>query len=223
MKSQELEIAGRKLTCNISYKLIRHAYLRIRPDYQIDIALPRNGTISAESMLESKRRWIERKVKELSKVKKIYYDHRVLYLGEYVQIEVYPADGNNKNIRLLNGTLSIFGRSDRDNQKMLADFLSCQTLWYARQKAGEFIAELGVMYTGMTAKKMKKWGYCTRKGNIVFNNQLICLPQRLIDYIVFHELLHLKHFNHLKRFKNAMANHFADHKELDAELKTYIS
>lgn len=44
------------------------------------------------------------------------------------------------------------------------------------------------------------WGSCTRSGNLSFNFKILHLPAALADYIIVHELCHLKEFNHSKKF-----------------------
>jgi predicted metal-dependent hydrolase len=219
----ELEVNGRSLTCNIKYKRIRHAYLRISPSFHLEISLPTNRSITAESILEEKRRWIEKKVRELSRLKKIFLNGTILYHGEYLNVEFRLAEKEYAGVELGKKAIIVYGNLEQKSDKLLADFITLQTLGYVRHKAEEFAPELGVRYSSISTKKTKSWGCCTRQGSLFFNWRLICLPLSLVDFIVFHELLHLKHFNHSSRFKNAMAKQFANHKELEAGLKTYMA
>ncbi len=219
----ELAVNGKRITCHIKRKDIRHVYLKLKPNLQLEINLPRNGDISADSILEKKRPWIEKKVKELSQTKKIFNDDSILYRGEYIRVKAFVSERPRKGVRLYKKVILIWEDSDKNKGQTLAGFIANQTLRYVQQKAAEFAKELGLTFGSVSTKETRRWGYCTRDGALLFNWRLICLPQRLADYIIFHELLHLKHFNHSKQFRTAMAKHFADHKQLEAMLKTYVA
>jgi predicted metal-dependent hydrolase len=65
----------------------------------------------------------------------------------------------------------------------------------------------------------KRWGSCSRKGNLNFNYKIIFLPPRFADYIIVHELCHLKEFNHSKNFWRLVSKIFPDYREIIRELK----
>lgn len=62
------------------------------------------------------------------------------------------------------------------------------------------------------------WGSCSRKKNLNFNYKIAQLKEELADYIIVHELCHLKEFNHGKQFWNLVAQTIPHHKELRKEL-----
>jgi predicted metal-dependent hydrolase len=64
-----------------------------------------------------------------------------------------------------------------------------------------------------------RWGSCSRQGNLNFNVKIAILPAKLADYIIVHELCHLKEMNHSERFWKLVAQTFPDHKELRKELR----
>lgn len=64
-----------------------------------------------------------------------------------------------------------------------------------------------------------QWGSCTAQGVVRLNRQLIKLPQRLIDYVVVHELAHLREMNHSARFWGVVGRACPDHARLRSELR----
>ena len=64
----------------------------------------------------------------------------------------------------------------------------------------------------------KRWGSCDTKNNLKFNKNLKYLPNHLIEYVVFHEITHLKEFNHNKNFYNHIEKRYPNYKKLDDEL-----
>lgn len=66
-----------------------------------------------------------------------------------------------------------------------------------------------------------RWGSCSSDKTITFSLFMAQLPEQLIDYIIVHELTHIKHMNHSKEFWAFVAQYIPDYKELRAELKKH--
>lgn len=66
-----------------------------------------------------------------------------------------------------------------------------------------------------------RWGSCSKKGNLNFNYKLLFLPENVRDYLIVHELCHLKEFNHSRKFWNLVGKTFPDHWEIKAELSKH--
>ncbi|MFA6514937.1 MAG: M48 family metallopeptidase [Candidatus Paceibacterota bacterium] len=64
-----------------------------------------------------------------------------------------------------------------------------------------------------------RWGSCSKAGNLNFNYKIALLPSKTADYIIVHELCHLKEFNHSSDFWNLVAKTIPDFKEIRKELK----
>ncbi len=64
-----------------------------------------------------------------------------------------------------------------------------------------------------------RWGSCSRRGNLNFSYRLALMEPRLADYIIVHELCHLKEFNHSQNFWDLVAQQFPDYRELRKRLK----
>ncbi|MFA7088069.1 MAG: M48 family metallopeptidase [Patescibacteria group bacterium] len=67
-----------------------------------------------------------------------------------------------------------------------------------------------------------RWGSCSKKGNLNFNYRLMNLPERVRDYVIVHELCHLKEFNHSSRFWDLVSAALPDYRELRKILKAKI-
>ncbi|PIX90225.1 MAG: metal-dependent hydrolase [Candidatus Moranbacteria bacterium CG_4_10_14_3_um_filter_45_9] len=64
-----------------------------------------------------------------------------------------------------------------------------------------------------------RWGSCSRGGNLSFNYRLLLLPPHLCDYVIVHELCHLREMNHGAKFWALVAITFLDYKKLRQEMR----
>ena len=69
------------------------------------------------------------------------------------------------------------------------------------------------------SRRKTQWGSCTAGGTVRLNVQLIKLPLRLIDYVVVHELAHLRELNHSAAFWRVVESVCPDYASLRSELK----
>jgi predicted metal-dependent hydrolase len=64
-----------------------------------------------------------------------------------------------------------------------------------------------------------RWGSCSRQGNLNFNYKIALLPEKVADYIIVHELCHLKEFNHSADFWNLVSKTVPDYKTLRKKIR----
>ncbi len=66
-----------------------------------------------------------------------------------------------------------------------------------------------------------RWGSCSAYGNLNFNYKLIFLPERLLDYVIVHELCHLQELNHSPAFWSLVADIMPEYPKYIKELRQY--
>ena len=86
----------------------------------------------------------------------------------------------------------------------------------------ELADEHGFTYNRVTIKNnISNWGSCSVRGNINLNLRLVTLPQTLQDYVMLHELCHLRYLNHGQEFHALLESVCPGHRALNRELKSY--
>jgi predicted metal-dependent hydrolase len=77
-----------------------------------------------------------------------------------------------------------------------------------------------VRYTGIHIKEQKsRWGSCSAKGNLNFNWHIVMAPETIADYLVIHELCHLRHMNHSAEFWHCVSGLYPAYKTARKWLK----
>lgn len=81
--------------------------------------------------------------------------------------------------------------------------------------------KIGISYTGFNVKKVKsKWWSCSHDNKIMLNLNLIHFPIEYIEYVIVHEICHLKEKNHSPRFWKLVESFYPQYKEIRRKLKT---
>ena len=89
-------------------------------------------------------------------------------------------------------------------------------------RLAELAAEHGFEYNQVRIKhNVSNWGSCSSKGNINLNLNLMRIPEHLRDYVMLHELCHLRYMNHGQEFHALLESVCPDHRTLARELKEY--
>ena len=89
-------------------------------------------------------------------------------------------------------------------------------------KATYYAPKVGVAFGRITIRNQRtRWGSCSSKGNLNFNYRLAYMPPAVLDYVVVHELAHLRHMDHSKEFWALVGVYLPDYKERRKWLKEH--
>jgi predicted metal-dependent hydrolase len=208
----------------------RRVRLEVRQQTGLTVIVPRSYRIGqVPGLLKSKERWISRNLarfsqsQSLSAPRKLKSGDTVLHLGR--DLKLVKQENHHDDIVVLEGN-RLAVRPDLFNNGLLELALE---QWY-RAEAARLINEtadklsyqMGISYQRIVIRGQKtRWGSCSRKKNLSFNWKLIMAPEPIVEYVIIHELLHLKEMNHSKRFWELVAQYCPDWREHKKWLKQH--
>ena len=184
------------------------ASLRVE-EGQVSIVVPR--ALDEEriaGILKKKNRWIKEKISihgqfNLSKSKEYVSGESFTYLGRNYRLKVVSS--TKRSVKLVSGRLVVNIPRDRGEAQYVSEAI---TEWYRaralsrlREKVARYSKQVGVEPESVSIKTLKsRWGSCSRSGDLLFNWKIIIAPSPIVDYVVVHELCHMKHHNHSHEF-----------------------
>ncbi|GAL97016.1 metal-dependent hydrolase [Acetobacter tropicalis NRIC 0312] len=182
--------------------------IKVHPDLTVQAVIP-DGTSDADldKALRPKTRWIWQKLRDFRAVQehatpRMYVSGEShFYLGRRHLLKVHHQPDAPETVRMLRGRLevSVQERNTLRIQKLLE-------LWYFARAQEVFRHRLSALLpttlwvTTPPALKLQvmqtQWGNCSPGGTITLNPHLVKAPRDCIDYVILHELCHLKEHNH---------------------------
>ena len=194
-------------------KSSKYVHLRFTQDLQLEVVIPPNARVDAQSVLKNKQTWIERKYGELSSRRCVFDAGSIMHKGRYLEISAVSSSKEGDEIAIKNDKIVIPVNGRKEPLSLLKEWMSKASLELLTDKLPVYATRFGIRLGNVSVKNTKRWGYCTKDGDLVFTWQLIALPDRLAGYVMNHELAHLFEFNHSKRFWAKLASVCPDFKE----------
>jgi predicted metal-dependent hydrolase len=199
-------------------KSSKYIHLRFTQDLHLEVVIPPNAQVDPQSVLKKKHGWIERKYGELSSRRCVFDAGSIMYKGRY--LEIYAVSSTKDGIEINSDKLIIHVNGTKEPLSLLKEWMRKATLELLTSKLPVYAKRFGISVGNVSVKNTKRWGYCTKDGDLVFTWQLIALPDRLAKYVMIHELTHLFEFNHSKRFWAKLASLCPDYNEQQRALNT---
>lgn len=224
-----------ELKYNIVFSGRRSISIIISPEKGVTVRAPyRTSLKTIERFVQEKSVWIRKHLENHSDLTRInqgkkYFEGEIhLFRGtEYRLIITRSAK---QFVRQYDNKINI-GLNRTDDRVIIKTLL---VKWY-RQQASEIfnqkVEEICNIYkdynfnpSEIVVKSLKsRWGSCSSKGKITLNAELIKLDERFADYVIIHELCHLKYHNHGKDYYRLLEELVPDYKSIRKELRKFIT
>lgn len=220
--ADHLQVGGRTvlLQC-VRHRRARRYLLRLLPEGTARVTIPRGGSAAeARRFAEKHAAWLERQFQRLEKnpapPKEWRIGTEILLRGEPVRIEsIGPGF-----VRL--GSEPVAAGDATDVRPVLQQYLRRLA---ARELPPRLLAL--AMQHGLTVRRVTvrnqrtRWGSCSRRATISLNWRLIQVPPFVRDYILLHELMHLRQMNHSPRFWREVQSVCPDYPAAERWLKQH--
>lgn len=164
------------------------------------VAPSRRALDSAMDFARSETNWIARRLAHVPRPIDLEPGARIPYRGEEHAIHSAPRGPAPVWVDRGARTIRVSGLSEHAPRRLL-DFLKREARRVLDARASEFSARIGVQPKRITVRDTaSRWGSCSTTRAISFSWRLILAPSFVLDYVVAHEVAHLKHMNHGARF-----------------------
>lgn len=187
----------------------------------VTLVAPRQLPIDRiEQLVADKHGWIVEKLAQVALAKPASSNQFVSgeaypYLGRNYRLKVLT--GNLTPPKLVNGRLTVTVPAPNQQPHYIRRLLQS---WYKRNadrkirdKVKRYSKQVGVETGVVRIKDFKsRWGSCTPYGDLEFNWVIVMAPNRVVDYVVVHELCHLLHHDHSAQFWKEVERVMPDYK-----------
>lgn len=203
-----------KYTILRTRKLLSGIRLSIHPDKGVVVKAPFwLPDITIRNFVEEKNDWIEKHLRQLKKpdvpIKQYQDGEKHLYFGvEHTLVIIERNTPLRTEAKIRDGGLqvSIFDghlgekRTSEVREAILRLYLETG-IGVITEKVNYYASRLGVDYTKIDIKKVSSiWGSCSATNRLCFNRKLIMAPHEVVNYVIIHEVCHMRERNHSSRF-----------------------
>ena len=209
----------------------------VHPDKTVKVTSPHGTSIEkVKKVIEAKSRWIAKQLIKLEKYqiierKREYKNGQTLkllgqdYLIKVIQVKDFEEEQIVKEKKITRVYVYDISREKRISL-FIEEWYRNEALIFLAKKLEQCyqkIKKYDIPRPSFYLRYMKRrWGSCTAKGAILLNPEMIALPSHCIEYIIMHELCHLKHLNHSKEFYYFLETVMPDWEEHNQALDSYL-
>jgi predicted metal-dependent hydrolase len=230
--SSSISYGTTNIAYNVEFRERKTLAIEVHPDRSVHVVAPIKATPEQiQAKVEKRAPWIAKQqryfngAKQTSPEKEWISGENIFYLGRQYRLKVEEGKAD---VKMAGKYLKVIV-PDKSNKSQIEALVSSWYLGRARIKLEErillfqpMLEREGLHFNALIIRKLeKRWGSCTPKGNIVINAELIKTPIHCIDYVVIHELCHLKYHNHGPTFWKLLNKYCPDWVKLKDRLERF--
>ena len=190
------------------------------------VAPERFATTRLDAIVVRKAAWIAQRLRRLQAhgpaPREFVSGESVLYLGRHYRLKVHPDETGETKLR--GGWLHVPAPA---GEQPAAHVRAALVSWFRRHAAERlperveaWRARAGVASPRVVVSdQRKRWGSCDQRGTIRLNWRIVQAQMRLVDYVVVHELVHLRHRGHDREFWQTVGRVMPDYERRREELR----
>ncbi|HOC46746.1 MAG: SprT family zinc-dependent metalloprotease [Syntrophorhabdaceae bacterium] len=174
---------------------------------------------------KSKVPWINKKLDEYGESlenactpKTFTGGEKFLYLGEEYPLEI--TEGPTSRLTLSHGTFTLCKNHNTDGRRMFVRWYKARAHDIFAERVSFYARDLGLRFNGIRITTARtRYGSCSLDDRLSFSYRLVMAPYHIIDYIIVHELAHIRIKNHSKDFWGYVEKVLPDYRQCKAWLK----
>lgn len=154
---------------------------------------------------------------------KLLFDQAIISLaGQNYAIQYKKSRMLKPRVMKSEGKLEVYlgETSALSHNDVLLDWIKIYAASYISERCKTLAQKFGFSFNKLVIRDQRsRWGSCSSKGNLNFNFRLILTPPQTIDYVIIHELCHLKEMNHSHKFWSLVEQCMPEYKVWEKWLK----
>lgn len=227
----QVNYGDRKIRFKINFfprsKLARKIRIHLHYDGTIEVEAPSGeGIKEIQKAVQKRGKWLNKHIDHLEKNRSTICPRQFisgethLYLGRRYVLKItklVPSSKKTESVKLLGGQISVstFDTSPENVRQLLEAWYKERSQFLIPRYLKQIVSNVSWIKTIPSIRfrvMEKRWGSCSSKGRLSLNSRLICAPKECINYVLWHEICHLKEANHSKQFYKLLSKQLPEWK-----------
>lgn len=194
------------------HRMARRLILRLNPDGTAAVVTVPHGVSRAQALdfAERSSDWLAGRIKSRGGNIRLQPGSQIPLRGELHEIRHISAVRGTVTVDPVARIVQVPGDL-RHASRRITDFLKAAAREELAAASRRYAAAMGASFRRITIRDQKsRWGSCSAKGDLSYSWRLILTPPYVLDYVAAHEVAHLVHMNHGRRFWRLVLTHCRD-------------